>query len=158
MTSGCIGQVYFCFLSCSCSCSPCGRLRSIAPTCARATSVTSATALATRAKISFRISSGCRAGASPASWRKRQPERLPYKQNADVRVLRAKRRGVSKKAPLQDQLSERVRVGWPRVERRRCLRVGQKRNEHEFFNAKIDVEKLGVIARPTFRLGENNCA
>jgi len=28
----------------------------------------------------------------------------------------------------------------------------------ELFNAKIDVEKLGVIARPTFRLGENNCA
>jgi hypothetical protein len=34
----------------------------------------------------------------------------------------------------------------------------RKSKMREFFNAKIDIRKPGVIARPTFRLGENDCA
>src|SRR5438876_1698155 len=60
--------------------------------------MSSENALAIRTKISFLILSGCRAGASPASCTKRQPERLPYKQNAFC--LRSKR-----------QLGEREREG-----------------------------------------------
>ena len=44
--------------------------------------IKNASALAAMAAVSLRISSGCRAGASPAGGRRRQPERLPYKQNA----------------------------------------------------------------------------
>jgi len=39
----------------------------------------------------FRISSGCRAGASPASEERRQPERLPYKQHAIATVVRRRK-------------------------------------------------------------------
>src|SRR5215469_14397086 len=34
----------------------------------------------------------------------------------------------------------------------------RKSGMREFFDAKTDIRKLPVIARPTFRLGENNCA
>jgi hypothetical protein len=52
--------------------------------------------------ISFRIWSGCRAGASPTRYMERQPERLPYNQNAFASALRQKWRSVSEKALLQD--------------------------------------------------------
>ena len=71
MTSGCIGQLYFCFSSCSLAapevavpaeggCSPW-------ECCAITVWVTdSASVLAIMAEMCFRIWSGCRAGASPA--------------------------------------------------------------------------------------------
>ena len=34
----------------------------------------------------------------------------------------------------------------------------RKSKVREFFDAKTDIRILGVIARPTFRLSENNCA
>ena len=49
----------------------------------------STSALAIMAEMCFRISSGCRAGASPASGETRQPQRLPYKQYAIATALRA---------------------------------------------------------------------
>src|SRR5258705_6749267 len=49
--------------------------------------MTSATAPAIMAAMWFRISSGCRAGASPDSEERRQPERLPYKQHAIATVV-----------------------------------------------------------------------
>ncbi len=76
----------------------------------------STSALAIMAAMCFRISSGCRAGASPAGGRRRQPERLPYKQNAIATALRQNRRSVSEKALLQDQFSERKCAGWAGVE------------------------------------------
>ena len=40
------------------------------------------------AAMCFRISSGCRAGAWPASGETRQPQRLPYKQHAIATVVK----------------------------------------------------------------------
>jgi hypothetical protein len=68
------------------------------------------------------------------------------------------RRCVSEKAPLQDQFSEGMRVGWSCVERRRHLRVTQRRDECDVLNAKIKVGKVRVVARPTFRFRKNNSA
>ena len=121
MTSGCIGQVYFCFSSCSLTapevavpaeggCSPW-------ECCAITVWVTDSTsALAIMAEMCFRISSGCRAGAWPASGEIRQPQRLPYKQHAIATALRQERRGVSEKDPLQYQFSERKCAGRAGVE------------------------------------------
>ena len=78
--------------------------------------VTNASALTVIAAICVRISSGCRAGAWPASGEIRQPERLPYKQHAIATALREERRRVSEKTLLQDQFSERKRAGWAGVE------------------------------------------
>ena len=121
MTSGCIGQVYFCIFSCSLAAPEvavpteggCSRWEC----CAITVWVTDSTsALAIMAEMCFRISSGCRAGASPASGETRQPQRLPYKQYAIATALRHERRSVSEKAPLQDQFSERKCAGWSGVE------------------------------------------
>ena len=68
--------------------------------------VNSATAVAIMAEMYFRISSGCRADASSASEERRQPERLPYKQNAVATALPDERRRVSEKTLLQYQFSE----------------------------------------------------
>ena len=76
----------------------------------------SASALAIMAAICFRISSGCRAGASPAGGRRRQPERLPYKQHAIATALRQDRRSVCEKTLLQNQFGERKCAGWSGVE------------------------------------------
>ena len=78
--------------------------------------IDSTSALAIMAEMCFRISSGCRAGASPASGETRQPQRLPYKQYAIATALRQERRSVSEKALLQDQFSERKCAGWSGVE------------------------------------------
>ena len=118
MTSGCIGQVY------SASSPALAPARDRTPSgardgdcCAMALlHVTNATALTVMAAICFRISSGCRAGASPASGETRQPQRLPYKQYAIATALRDERRSVSEKALLQDQFSERKCAGWAGVE------------------------------------------
>ena len=121
MTSGCIGQVYFCFSPCSLAapevavpaeggCSRCD-------CCAITVWVTDSTsALAIMAEMCFRISSGCRAGASPASGETRQPQRLPYKQYAIATALRDERRSVSEKALLQNHFGERKGAGRAGVE------------------------------------------
>ena len=102
--------MYFCCFPFACSCSlACASSMSRSPYgCCAITVlfVTSATVLAIMTAMCFRISSGCRAGASPAKGKTRQPERLPYKQNAIATALREKRRSVSEKASLQDQFSE----------------------------------------------------
>src|SRR5437588_1687285 len=106
-------------------------------------------ALAIRITIPFRISSGCRASAWPASGETRQPERLPYKQNANASRLTADRRGVREKAPLQDQLSKGMCVGRPRVEQQRCECIAEMREQPVILEAKIDIGKIAVTSRPT---------
>ena len=100
MTSGCIRQVYFCVFSCSLA-APESRADRRRVLCSmgvlgdRRPGVHrhSATALAMMAEMCFRISSGCRAGASPASGETQQPERLPYKQHA-IALLYATKGGA----------------------------------------------------------------
>ena len=128
----------------------------MAPACARATSVTSATALATRARISFRILSGCRAGASPASCTKRQPERLPYKQNALGCALNEKGRGVSEKAPLQNQLSKRMRVWRARIEQQGCERIAEMCEQPAILKGEMDIGNIAITSCPTLRDSWNN--
>ena len=52
-------------------------------------------------------------------------------------------------AHTPNQFSEYSFAGWPGVEqqRRRAVRI---REDDKFFNRKIDIGKVGVIARPTF--------
>ena len=79
--------------------------------------IDSTSALAIMAEMCFRISSGCRAGASPARRRRHgNRQRLPYKQYAIATALGDERRSVSEKALLQDQFSERKCAGWSGVE------------------------------------------
>jgi len=49
-----------------------------------------------------------------------------------------------------------MRVGRSCIQGQCRLRVALKRDERELFNAKIDIGKLGVISRPTFRFRERN--
>src|SRR5438034_10725821 len=109
----------------------------------------SAAALAIRTKISFLILSGCRAGASPASCTKWQPERLPYKQNAFACVLSDSWWGVSEKAPLQDALSEGMRAGRPRVEQQGCERIPERSKQPAILERKMDIGKIAFTRRPT---------
>src|SRR5438034_11110504 len=109
----------------------------------------SAAALTIRTTNSFLISSGCRAGASPASCIKRQPERLPYKQNAFACVLSDSWGSVSEKAPLQDQFSKGMRVGRPRVEQQRCKLVAKMCEQPAILKRKMDIGKIAVTSCPT---------
>ena len=120
-------------LPAACSCSICGRLRSIAPTCA-VTFVASATAIA-KSRISlftgnleipvarFVLCGAHRAvGATVRhkSFRRgapktaRESRALPRRRESSR--LGAARRSVSEKARLQDQFSERKCAGWSSVE------------------------------------------
>ena len=74
-------------------------------------------ALASMAEICFRISSGCRAGASPANGERRQPERLPYKQRAIATVVRRRKaeREREGSAAGSIQRTKKRRVGRYRV-------------------------------------------
>ena len=116
----------------------------------------SAAALAIRAKISFLISSGCRAGASPARCTKRQPERLPYKQNAFACVLSDSWGSVSQKALLQDQLSKGMRAGRARVQQERCERIPEICEQPVILERKIDIGKNAVTSRPTLGDSRSN--
>ena len=113
-------------------------------------------ALTIRTKISFLILSGCRAGASPASCTKRQPERLPYKQNAFACVLNDAWRGMSEKAPLQDPLSKGVRAGRPRVQQERCECIAEMCERPALLEAKMDIGKIAVTSCPTLGDSWNN--
>jgi hypothetical protein len=106
----------------------------------------------------FRISSGCRAGASPAGGRRRQPERLPYKQNAIAFALRDERRSVSEKARLQNQFSERKCAGWSGIEKQRPNDSRRMYNEPPRLNGKIRVAEFRVIACPIFCFRKNDSA
>src|SRR5438094_7489730 len=95
-------------------------------------------ALAIRITIPFRISSGCRAGAWPASGETPQPERLPYKQNANASRLTNDRRSVGQNAPLQDQFSERQHLsGRASVEQQWRDRTQRVRGERADFEKHI---------------------
>ncbi len=118
--------------------------------------VSSAAALAIRTKISFLILSGCRAGASPASCTKWQPERLPYKQNAFACVLSDSWWGVSEKAPLQDALSEGMRAGRPRVQQERCEGIPEISEQPAILEGKMDIGNIAVTSRPTLGDSWNN--
>src|SRR5882724_7309469 len=149
-TSGCIVHVYFCLFSCSCSCSR-------AECCAIAVAIVSSeNTLAIKGKISLLILSGCRAGASPASWIKRQPERLPYKQNAFACVLSDSWRSVSEKASLQDQLSKRMRAGRPRVEQQRSECIAEMCQQPAILEGEMDIGKIAVTSCPTLGNSWNN--
>ena len=111
--------------------------------------VSSENALAIRTKVSFLILSACRAGASPASCIKRQPERLPYKQNAFACVLSDSWGSVCQKAPLQDQLSKRGRVGRPCVEQQGCERIAKMCEQPAILKRKMDIGKIAVTSCPT---------
>src|SRR5882724_2782517 len=107
-------------------------------------------------RILFAFCSGCRAGASPASWIKRQPERLPYKQNAFACVLGNSWRSVSEKAPLQDQLCKGMRVGRPRVQQERCEGVPEISEQPAILEGEMDIGNIAVTSRPTLRDSWNN--
>ena len=87
---------------------------------------------------------------------KRQPERLPYKQNAFACVLSDSWRGVSEKAPLQNQLSKRMRVGWPRVQQERCERIAEMCEQPAILERKMDMGTIAVTLRPTLGDSWNN--
>src|SRR5437773_10563964 len=106
----------------------------------------SAAALTIRTTNSFLISSGCRAGASPASCTKRQPERLPYKQNAFACVLSDSWRSVSEKALLQDQLSKRMRAGRPRVQLERCEGVPEMCEQPALLEEEMDSGNIATTS------------
>ena len=111
--------------------------------------MSSENALAIRTKISFLILSGCRAGASPGSCTKRQPERLPYKQNAFACVLSDSWRSVSEKALLQDQLSKGMRAGRPRVQQERCEGIPEISEQPASSRGKMDIGKIAITSCPT---------
>ena len=104
----------------------------------------------------FSFCSGCRAGASPASCPKRQPERLPYKQNAITCALGEKGRGVSEKAPLQDQLSKGMRAGRPRVQQERCEGLPEVSEQPAILKGKMEIGKIAVTSCPTLGNSWNN--
>ena len=106
----------------------------------------------------FSFCSGCRAGASPASWIKRQPERLPYKQNAFACVLSERWRGVSEKALLQNQLSKGMRAGRPRVQQERCEGVPEISEQPAILEAKMDIGRIAITSCPTFGDSWNDSA
>src|SRR5207249_10373424 len=116
----------------------------------------SAAALTIRTTNSFLISSGCRAGASPASCIKRQPERLPYKQNAFACVLSDSWWGVSEKALLQDQLSKGMRARRPRVQQERCEGIPETSEQPAILEGEMDIGDIGVTSRPTYGDSWNN--
>src|SRR5437773_12246883 len=116
----------------------------------------SAAALTIRTTNSFLISSGCRAGASPASCTKWQPERVPYKQNAFACVLSDSWWGVSEKAPLQDQFSKGMRVGRPRVQQERCEGIPEISEQPAIFEGKMDIGNIAVTSCPTLGDGWSN--
>ena len=118
----------------------------------------SAAALTIRTTNSFLISSGCRAGASPASCIKRQPERLPYKQNAFACVLSDSWGSVSEKALLQDQLSKGMRAGRPRVQQERCEGVPEISEQPAILEVKMDIGNIAVTWCPTLGDSWNDCA
>src|SRR6266705_4634072 len=118
--------------------------------------MSSENALAIRTKISFLILSGCRAGASPASCTKRQPKRLPYKQNAFACVLSDSRWGVSEKALLQDQLSKGMRAGRPRVQQERCEGIPEISEQPAILEGEMDIGNIAVTSRPTLGDSWNN--
>ncbi len=118
--------------------------------------MSSENALAIRTKISFLILSGCRAGASPASCTKRQPERLPYKQNAFACVLSDSWGSVSEKAPLQNQLSKGMRAGRPRVQQERCEGVPKMCEQPAILEGEMDIGNIAVTSRPTLGDSWNN--
>ena len=121
MTSGCIAQVYFCISSCSLAAPEvavpaeggCSRYEC----CAITVWVTdNTTALAIMAEMCFRISSGCRAGASPASGEIRQPAAVALpERTAIATALRDERRSVSGRLRCKIN-SARKCAGWSGVE------------------------------------------
>jgi hypothetical protein len=84
----------------------------------------------------------------------RQPERLPYKQNADVRVLDDKRRSVRPNAANQfsKQRSAR-RSGIKRCSRERNFRW---REDRKLGEPKIDMRKVANCGRKIFCGGRSN--
>src|SRR5438034_5671718 len=111
----------------------------------------SAAALTIRTTNSFLISSGCRAGASPASCIKRQPERLPYKQNAFACVLSDSWGSVSEKALLQNQLSKGMCAGRPRVQQQGCERIAEMCEQPALLEADINIRRIAITSCPTLR-------
>ena len=121
MTSGCIGQVYFCS-------SPARLLRRRSP-CrpkagARDGSAVRSPCESPTAQVRSRLWLKCvfafrlvvgQAPRLPAGEHGNR-QRLPYKQYAIATALRDERRSVSEKALLQDQFSERKCAGWSGVE------------------------------------------
>ena len=66
------------------------------------------------------------------------------------------RRGVSEKAPLQNQLSKRMRVGWPRVQQERCERIAEMCEQPAIPERKMDMVTIAVTWCPTLRHSWNN--
>jgi hypothetical protein len=63
---------------------------------------------------------------------------------------------VSEKAPLQNQFSERTRVGRPRGEKRRCQRSWQMLNSRALLRAKVDMGEFGVVRIPALSDNRND--
>ena len=110
------------------------------------------------AAMYFRMSSGCRAGAWPATGETRQPQRLPYKQHAFATALRQERRSVCEKTLLQNQFSERKCAGWAGVEQQRRNSSRRMHNERAMLNGEIRVAEFRIIACPIFRFRKNEGA
>src|SRR5215475_14564711 len=106
----------------------------------------------------FRISSGCRAGASPAKRAHGNRSGCPTNSTRPRTVLADERRSVSEKARLQDQFRERKCAGWSGIEKQ--WRSGSRRmnNAHPHLNGKIRVTEFCIISYPIFCFRKNDSA
>ena len=74
-------------------------------------------------------------------------------------LLGRNRRSVSEKAPLQNQLSERMRIGRPRVEkqrRQRCLQI--RSDERALIIIMIGLGEFRIVASPALCRDRSNRA
>jgi hypothetical protein len=88
-----------------------------------------------------------------------QAARLPLQSksaNADYELLGEKGWGVSEKAPLQDQLSKRMRVWRARVEQQRCKLVAEMCEQPAIFEGEMDIGKIAITSCPAFGDNWNN--
>jgi hypothetical protein len=87
-----------------------------------------------------------------------QAARLPL-QREDSRprrlsgLVRLEGWSVSEKAPLQNQFSERTRIGGPGIKRSRCQGSSRTLDTRVLFQAKIGAGKIRVVTHPA--LGDN---
>src|SRR5213592_2797458 len=148
MISGCIGHVYsslFSFsCSCSCSCSPCGRLRSIAPTFALV--LIASTIALIRIKIRFCcmllvcFCSGSRVGCGDlCKYRRhacRYSRRFEIADRGLVRPTKAEREREGSAAELVQRMNARRAVLYPgamppaRCVEARCARTREVEHRH----------------------------
>jgi hypothetical protein len=103
------------------------------------------------------VCSGSRVGCNGSCKCRRHACRYSQKiRDCGLRIVRRERGSVSEKAPLQDQLSKRMRVGWPRVQQERRGRIAEISEQPAILKGKMDIGNIAVTSCPTFRDSWNN--